>query len=232
MRKRILYLAVLLFPCFAMAQVENLEVLRKMQEYGFDKEWLVDNLNEETASYAFRVKSTTMTPKETQIQEIAFDPSREQGEKWELLSVNGNPPTKKQVKRFNKERNKEREKPDIRIDQLTVERDEPVYFDVGFTLLRATLPKKLEFLADCKGVAEFNKHTKELERIRFFNVKEELKFSVLKVSDVMLVVELMEDSKTGEMFREREDLKLKAKVLGKEGIVKVTNEYYDFEKVK
>jgi hypothetical protein len=70
------------------------EEIPKIVQNCFDK-MAADSVH----SYAYR--KTVSTPEETRI--ISFDPSLEKGDQWQLLSINGNPPNKKELKKFYKE---------------------------------------------------------------------------------------------------------------------------------
>lgn len=76
-----------------------------MVEYGFSEKDLDIKISQEDPNYSFKMKTTTKTNDDTKVEEASFDPSRAEGQKWKLETVNGNVPSLKDLKNFNKDNN-------------------------------------------------------------------------------------------------------------------------------
>jgi len=96
--KKILFLMALAISVSAFAQKE--EVMKKLQEYNFSNDFLTSSLKDADAEHFFNVKTTTINSSETKVEEGKFDPSKEIGERWILLSVDGGTPSKKDLKNY------------------------------------------------------------------------------------------------------------------------------------
>lgn len=81
------------------------EIVKKMVEYGFSEKNLDIKISQEDPNYSFKMKTTTKTNDDTKVEEASFDPSRAEGQKWKLETVNGNAPSLKDLKNFNKDNN-------------------------------------------------------------------------------------------------------------------------------
>jgi len=88
---------------YSIAWGQKAEVEKKLQEYGIPHGFFENNLNDENANHSFKLKTTTITSEETKVMEGTFDPTLPDGERWKLISVNGNEPTSKEIKQFHKE---------------------------------------------------------------------------------------------------------------------------------
>ena len=191
------------------------EILDKFKEYEFSVEFLNQGLKDANADHFFDAKITTVNGTETKIEEAKFDPKKKIGERWSLISVNGNVPTKKETKLFNKSYNTT--EPDIngKVDENSweIEKDDENYLVISFKYEKASLPKKYAFLGDCIGLAYFNKQTKKLEKAEFVNDKP-LKIKILNVTKLDMVVLYSYDENEKIYLIQKEDLRMEVKLLG------------------
>lgn len=138
------------------------EVINKLKEYHFTDEFLTTNLKDADAEHYFDVKITTINSPETKIEEAKFDPSKNIGVRWILLSVDGDNPSKKDLKNFDKAHNTKIDDINGRIDDNSwgIEKDDSDYLVINFKYDKTSLPKKYDYLGDFKGLAFFNKKTR------------------------------------------------------------------------
>lgn len=100
--KKILILLTIIFSFIGTSYAQKDEISEKLSALGIDENLFKNSLNEESAKYLFKTKTTATTSSETNVEVAEFDPRRTDGEKWKLISVNGNEPSKKHIKQFNK----------------------------------------------------------------------------------------------------------------------------------
>ncbi len=228
MKNLVLIVSVLL-SSIAFSQKEK--VMEKLKEYHFSEDLLTENVKDADASYAFTMKMTTINSNGTTVELSNFDPTKKVGEKWKLVSVNGEKPTKSQQKKFDKNHNSTEEvngKLDDHSWKIVSEDDK--YLVVSFRYDKSTLPKKYEFLGDCIGYAYFNKETKELDKAEFKN-EGPIKVKVLNVQHLDMVIHYFK-SDDGTYLIKTTNLDLEVFFLGQVVNVKEVSEYTDYKKVK
>ena len=98
MRLLLSLLILIVLSNSAHAQLD--EVRDKLEEYDFPVEVLKENLKDADADFYFDVEITTVSSTDTKIEKASFDPTLEIGERWNLHSVNGEAPSKKELKNW------------------------------------------------------------------------------------------------------------------------------------
>ena len=208
------------------------EIKKKFEEYNLKVDFLTENLKDADAQYSFNFKITTITSQDTKVKTGRFDATKPVGQRWILLKVNGNAPSKKELKDFDKSYNTKQDDMNGKVDDNSwkIERDDDDYFVINFKYDKNTLPKKYNFLGDCTGKAYFNKKSKRLEKAKFVN-DEPLKIKIFKVNDLVMDVNYAynEDGKT--YLVSKENLDMKVKLLGQLMDIDEITEYTDYKKV-
>ena len=227
--KQFTLLLALLVSLSAMAQKSV--VLDKLKEYQFSEDLLTENLKDADAQYYFNLKTTTVETDKTKIEDGEFDPTRPIGQRWKLLSVDGNTPSKKEVKKYNKAHNTTQNDVNGQLDDNAwkIEQDDANTLVISFKYDKSTLPKKYAFLGDCKGMAFFNKSTKKLEKAEFVNVGD-LKIKIFNVTNLDMVVYYSPDDELAGLI-EKEELLMNVKLLGEIVEIKEINEYSNYKRI-
>jgi len=227
--KQFTLLLALLVSLSAMAQKSV--VLDKLKEYQFSEGLLTENLKDADAQYYFNLKTTTVETDKTKIEDGEFDPTRPIGQRWKLLSVDGNTPSKKEVKKYNKAHNTTQNDVNGQLDDNAwkIEQDDANTLVISFKYDKSTLPKKYAFLGDCKGMAFFNKSTKKLEKAEFVNVGD-LKIKIFNVTNLDMVVYYSPDDELAGLI-EKEELLMNVKLLGEIVEIKEINEYSNYKRI-
>ena len=207
------------------------EVVKKMAEYGFSEKDLDIKISQEDPNYSFKMRTTTKTVDETNVEEASFDPTREKGYKWKIESVNGNVPSSKELKIFNKAHNgKKQDVQGIVSDDYNITEDNDEFFILKFRYNPASLRKKDQFLANCHGLAFFNKKTKRINKVEFLN-DGELKIKIFKIARLDMVQNLTYNESDNEYFIDTETLLMDAKLFGQLVSIETELKYYDYKKV-
>ncbi len=227
--RHLLFITGLLFTSFSFSQ--KAEVMEKLKEYNFSEDLLTENVKDADALYSFTQKMTTINSNGATEEISNFDPNKKVGDKWELVSVNGNSPTKKEKKTFNKNHNSTKEvNGELDEHSWKIVSDGDDYLVISFRYDKKTLPKKYAFLGDCIGYAFFNKATKELEKSEFKN-EGPIKIKVLNVQHLDMVIHYLKDE-DGTYLMKTMNMDLEVYFLGQVVDVKEISEYSDYKKVK
>ena len=212
---------------------QKAEVIARMENYGISPETLGSGLKDHDATHYFEIDVTTNNGTENIVEHGEFNPERPVGSRWKLLDVNGNAPTKKQIKKFGKLHNTTKQQINGKVDDnsFKVVDDNAQELVISFKFDKNTLPNKFAFLADCTGKAYINKLSKRLEKAKFTNDKP-LKVKIFNVQnlDMTVTYKYLEDD---EMYvLQNEHLLMKVKLLGQLVDVEEINDYYSYKNVK
>ena len=233
--KRIFILPIIAIGIFTATTAfgQKAEVEKKLQEYDIPGDFFVDNLKDENANHSFKIKTTNISDQNTYVEVGTFDPTLTEGERWTLISVNGNEPTNSQKKQFNKAHN-ESEVSGTNIpedeDWKTLE-DNDSELIIGFQYRKKNLPHKYKYLAQCKGKAFINKKEKRLEKVEFYNT-EPIKVSFFHADKLDMVISYKLDEESKTYLIEKEEMLMDARLLGQSVEVKMTTEFSDYKKVR
>lgn len=209
------------------------DVKKKFNEYQLSAKFLTTNLKDADAEHYFDLKTTIVNGAETKIVESTFDPLKNIGERWNLVSVDGNSPTDKDHREFDKHHNTTQEGVNGQIDASSwnIEKDDDAYLVLSFRHDKKSLPRKFSFLGDCKGLAYYNKKTERLEKTEFVNEKP-LKIKVFNVISLDMVVHYEFNHEEAVYLIHTEELDMEVKLLGQMVPIKEINEYGNYNKVE
>jgi hypothetical protein len=236
MKKTILLSAMaILFGLFtnSMAYGQKAEVEKKLQEYGIPNGFFEDNLKDENANHSFKIKTTTITDQETKVEEGTFDPTLPDGERWKLISVNGNEPSKKEIKQFHKAHNtsEDSDMGEPTDDDWKILDDNDSELIISFKYREENLPHKYKFLAKCTGKVFIDKNNKKLDRVEF-NSNGPLKVKIFNVDKLEMTIKYQLEGESQTYLMEKENILMDARILGQTVEVKTISEFSDYKKVR
>jgi hypothetical protein len=232
--KNIVLLTVIFIAFVLSSFGQKAEVEKRMQEYGIPSDFFVDNLKDENAKYSFSIRTTTeATGQETKVEEGIFDPSKSEGEKWKLLSVNGKTPTKKQIKQFHNEHNTSEDSGagEPEDDDWKILEDNDTQLVIEFRYREENLPHKYKFLAQCKGKVFIDKEKKRLDKVDFYNTGT-VKIKMFNVDKLDMTMYYKPDEGSKTYLLDRETMMFDTHVLGQPVEVKTVSEFYDYQEAK
>jgi hypothetical protein len=225
--------AIFLFAiAFSLSMNDQLnEVKEKLNEYQISSDLLTKNLKDADAEHYFNLKTTTVNGTDTKVEFSHFDPTQVIGSRWILDNINGNTPTTKELKTFDKTHNTKQPSINgkVKDDSWQIVRDDNTFLVISFSYDKASLPKKYKFLGDCKGLAYFNKKSKLLEKAEFLNMTP-LTIKLLRVNHLDMVVNYTWSSAEEAYFISNEELNMSVEMLGQIVVVKELNEYSNYVK--
>lgn len=211
------------------------DVVKAMLKYKMDTTHLDVVISKKLWDYSFNMKTYTSYADGDRVELASYDPRRKGHDHYELHKVNDQEPTSKELNYFYKEHNGDTQlRKRLDEDQkvvFAIEKDLPMYLVVRFRYRKSTLRKKDQFLADCHGLAYFNKLTGYIEKAEFTN-DEPIFVKMLSVDQLHLTQTIRYDESEKMYFIDREVVDMTAKVFGMNLNVYTTNRYYDYKKVR
>ena len=226
--KKILFVFVIVLATFA----QKSDVGSILDQYGINHSFLETAVKDASADYSFDMVLTSQNSSDnkTTISKASFDPTQKIGERWNLLAVNGEKPSKKEIRSFSKHHNSTEQR-DGKIDSSSwsVVSDNEKTLVISFHYLAESLPHKQAFLGDCTGLITFDKATKKPIGAQFTNDKT-LHVKIFTVSELKMDVEYSTDF--AEPLMTKEKTKMAVSLLGTNMTVTEESVYSNYKKVK
>lgn len=215
----------------AFAQAD--EIRERLKEFKIDGDWLSSNVKSGDAVHYYKMSSTTGSP-DGNVESISeYDPRKKVGKRWNLLTVNGAEPTKKQNKQFNQFHNPKYKdiNGSIDPDSYKIERDDDKFLVVKFRYLKESLPGKYRFLGDCDARVYCKKDIMRVTYAEFVNFRP-TKVKMFNVKDLLVELYYTFDEESQSYVHQEARLDIKALIFGQEQEVEMINYYSDYKVVK
>ncbi len=228
--KKTTILFILLFAItYIKAQEESASSLLK--KYGFTSESVLSILDLSSAQYSFNAQSTSTTitasGKPTiKKQEYSFDSNTKLGERFTLNTVDGKSPSKREIKRFNKQKNKVNNSPSSKLsdDDFFVASNDETQAVIGFNIPADKVNPKIAYMAHCNGFITINKKSGHVIKIQIKS-KEAFNINVFHVTSMLIDIELSYDENCKQYYATKERTETKALILGSTATI-ITEEVY------
>jgi hypothetical protein len=209
------------------------EVRNRLKEFRIDEDRLSANLREEDAVHYYKIKSITGSMHGNVTSMAEYDPRRKSGTRTQLLTVNGEQPTRQEAKKFNKRFGRKGKYASGKIDPASYEivKDSEDWFVIKFRFIKETLPDRYAFLGDCDAELHCRKDNMLVSygRFRNFQPTKVKMFEADKV-DIEIYFQFEEDTKS--YVHEEARYYMDAKIMGIPTEVEVINYYSDYKVVK
>ena len=212
---------------------QKAEVEKRFAELGISSDLAFSNLSENSTSYSCNATFTETTTEKTTVAKASFDPRKAEGSRWTLETINGGTPSKKDIKKFNKNHNATQDNQEAKPDENSmriVSEDDHVLV-IGLKYNEADLPNKYKYLAQCTAEIYVDKEARRLYKIKFSNTAP-LKIKMFNVVKLDMTIELMPSSDGKSALIKDETIIMDVKLLGQ--LVEITEDYKfsDYKKVK
>ncbi len=192
-----------------------------LNKYGLkiDSVLNIIDISHPTYSYNSRISNTIHTESNDADTETAksysYDASKNIGEQFTLLTVDGASPSKKDIKNFNKEKNKNSNQKKALLkseDFFIISNDENTAI-IGFNMPKEELPSKLAYLAHCTGSIFIDKKT---GRITKFEIKSKEPFSmkIFHVNNMFIEINLSYSEELKRYYVIKETAKMEMMIMG------------------
>jgi len=230
--KRLIFIVAITTSVISFAQNSVNEILK---QYGFKTENVFSILDNSKSNYSFNVKGSSHTYSEvnktdnTTHRAYHFDNTKLEGQKFSLISVEGNAPTKKQIKHFNKEKNKTVKESEMKLTEkdFFIKTDNEKMLVIGFNMPKEELPSKIAFMSHCTGFIYFDKQSEKITKIEIKS-KEAFSMKIFHITELNLTVSLAYNDDKNLYYITKEETNTKVLILG--SITNIDNEeiYSDF----
>lgn len=224
---------LLFFLGTTVVQAQKSELEKKLNELGITSGLAFNDLSGNNSAFSCKATMTEITSDKTTVRKASFDPRKEEGSHWTLLSVDGRTPSKKEFKHFNKEYNTSNDNLKAEPDKnsWTIVSEDEHLLVIGLKYNEADLPHKYKFLAECNAEIYVDKEAKRLYKVKFYNTTP-LKIKIFNVIKLDMTVELMPAADGSTTLTKDQTIVMDVKMLGQ--MVEITEEtaYYDYKKAE
>jgi hypothetical protein len=233
--KKQTYLLIISFLVYGAVQAQDQadEVRKRLKEFKMTEDRLSANLREEDAVHYYKIKSVTGSMSGNVTSMAEYDPRRKSGSRTKLLTVNGQPPTKKEAKKYNKRFGKKGKYASGKIDPASYEiiKDNADWFVIKFRFIKESLPERYAFLGDCDAELHCRKDVMLASYGRFKNFQE-TKVKMFEADKVDIEIYLKYEEATKTYLHEEARYYMDAKIMGIPTEVELLNYYSDYKLVK
>lgn len=168
-----------------------------LEKYGFNIDNVLSTIDVSHSAYSYKSKITSTSHSGASsadyksVKTYSFDQSKKQGEQYSLLSINGLDPSKKDIKYFNKEKNKssEQKKALLKKEDFFIISNNENTAIVGFNMPKEELPSKLAYMSHCTGSIYIDKKTGRITKIKI-NSKEAFSMKIFHVNKMSIEINL------------------------------------------
>ena len=233
MKTKVVLFILLFAVTYVKAQEESASNL--LEKYGFTTESVISVIDLSNAHYSFNAQSTSTTTTEQsnkptiKKQEYSFDSNKKAGERFTLNKVNGNNPSKKDIKRFNKQKNQvsKSQKSKLSDDDFFVASNNENQAVIGFNIPADKVNPKIAFMAHCNGFITIDKKSGQVIKIEIKS-KEAFNIKVFHVTNMLIDIELSYDESSKQYYVTKENTETKALLLGSTATIATKEVYSDF----
>ncbi len=233
MKKTTVLFLLVFAVAFVKAQDES--AINLLKKYGFTSESVLSIIDLSSAHYSFKAQSTSTTNTESgkptiKEQVYRFDSNKKQGERFTLITVDGNNPRKIEVKRFNKQKNQvdESQKSKLSDDDFFVESNDENQAVIGFNIPADKVNSKIAFMAHCNGFIIIDKKSGRIIKIQIKS-KEAFNIKIFHVTSMLINIKLSYDKSSKQYYVTKESIETKALLLGSTATITTEEIYSDFK---
>jgi hypothetical protein len=233
--KNILITIVLLISTFSMvAQKKSANDL--LNEFGFTTDNVLSCIDLSSAAYSFKATSVTTTKQEANHSTskndkvYAYDATKKLGERFTLISVNGDTPRKKDFKHFDKEKNSvdEKQMQKLKEEDFFVKSDDETTAIIGFNIPTEQLNSKTAFMAHCTGYIFIDKQSGHITKIQIKS-NEAFNLKIFHVTTMTIDIDLKYNDEHKQYYVSSENTMMKVLILGSITDFNIEENYSDFK---
>jgi acetylornithine deacetylase/succinyl-diaminopimelate desuccinylase-like protein len=205
-------------------------VLESFKKYGIDPGLLDPKSRDRPDNYTFDYKYTSVSSNKETVTIAKYDPSKEEQERWTVISVKGKAASASDIKAFRKNHSKPPVTATTDESTYTIEKVTADFLVISYKQDPASMPAEAQFMKDCRLYMTINLKTKRLEKLQSLNEKP-LKIKIFKAEKLDLVVKYTYDEQEKRYFTESEDLNLMVKFLGQLAPMETISAYSNYKKI-
>ena len=235
MKKKILLLA------FIIASIGNMVAQKSsasdvLKEFGFTTDNVLSCIDLSNATYNFKATSETKTEQEANHttsksnKVYTYDATKKQGEKFTLVSINGDTPRKKDFKHFDKEKNSvtDTETQKFKEEDFFIKSNDENTAIIGFNIPKEQLNSKTAFMAHCTGYIYIDKKSGHITKIQISS-NEAFNLKVFHVTQMNIDINLSYNEEHKQYYVSSEKTMMKVLILGSITDFNIEENYSDFK---
>jgi len=218
--KKQLIMAIILLTAFSLsAQKQSANDLLK--EAGFTTDNVLSCIDMSEVNYSFTANSSTVTNQASnnstkKINKVySFDSSKKLGERFTLISVDGDDPRKKDFKHFNKEKNSTEPNETIKLkeEDFSVKSNDEESAVIMFNIPAEQLNRQTAFMAHCTGYIYIDKKQGRITKIQIKS-NEAFNMKIFHVTTMTININIAYNEEHKTYYVSDEQSKMKVLILG------------------
>lgn len=195
-----IFTLIFLFVFLMNSKAQKDSIMHLLKTYHLDEYKIAHIINNRDSKYAFLVETNTKSTVENVNDEKTIskhDPKLNTKNHWTLISINGNKPSSKEIKKFERQKTSFKESKLLEIENSSwrIEKENDSLIIIEFKFSKKHLPRDIKLLAKCKTHLYLSKQTKKVSYIKTVNEKS-FRFKVYKIKNIEIKEQLMFDEKT------------------------------------
>ncbi|HMG82186.1 MAG TPA: hypothetical protein VK559_04055 [Ferruginibacter sp.] len=227
---RIFFLAAfaMLLTYGAFAQVDS--VTQRLKALGIDSNIIEHSFHTDDTAHYFKMTMHAVSTERKDLETIDYDPQRDEKERWQLLTLNGDSVSDKWAHDYSKAVNKNIGKT-VGIYATRIKFEDSSSIVISFKCNKDNLPDRYSNLYRCNGLAYINKATKQIDKEEFTDSSS---FQIEFMSVVTYSMYRNFSYNADEQFNQliSDDLYMDVFIKDKKSKASVTYIYSDYKKVK
>lgn len=234
MKKIVIFSVLLLTLVSAYAQKQSANDL--LTQYGYTTDNVLSSIDLSNAIYNYSAVSVTATEQEanhstskTQ-KEYKYDANKTLGQRFTLLSVDGDTPRKKDYKHFNKEKNSANNTKVHKLneDNFFIKSNDETTAIIGFNIPAENLNSKTAFMAHCTGYIFIDKKTGHITKIQIKS-NEAFNLKIFHVTEMTIEINLSYNMEHKAYYVNSENTLMKVLILGSTTSFRIDEKYTDIK---
>ena len=207
-----------------------------LKEVGFTAENILSCIDMSEANYSFTANSSTITNQASNNNTsrtkkvYTFDSSKILGERFTLISVDGDEPRKKDFKHFNKEKNSTEPNEAIKLkdEDFSVKSNNEESAVIIFNIPAEQLNRQTAFMAHCTGYIYIDKKQGRITKIQIKS-NEAFNMKIFHVTEMTININIAYNEEHKTYYVSNEQSKMKVLILGSIVDFNIKEEYSDFK---
>ncbi len=233
--KRTIIFSVLLF-CLLSVNAQEQTVKDILKQFGLTNTNMLSGIDLSNATYNYKAESITTTEQEannstskTQ-KEYSYDASKPLGQRFTLLTVDGDTPRKKDFKHFNKEKNSvaDTETQKLKEEDFFIKSNDKTTAIIGFNIPAEQLNSKTAFMAHCTGYINIDKNSGHITKIQIRS-NEAFSLKIFHVTEMNININLSYNKEHKAYYVNSENTLMKVLILGSVTDLKIDEKYMDIK---
>ncbi len=236
MKKSILLIVLITISSMGKLAAQESSASEILKQFGFTTDNVLSYIDLSNASYSFKAYSKTKTVQEanhtsSESEKVyTYDATKEAGQKFTLISVNGDTPRKKDIKHFDKEKNSgtDTKKQTLKEEDFFVQSNDENTVIIGFNIPAEQLNSKTAFMAHCTGFIYIDKQSGHITRIQIKS-NEPFNLKIFHVTHMTVDINLSYDKEHKQYIVSSENTMMKVLILGSVATLTIDEKYSDFK---